>query len=140
MAGAGRLGAVLLITVALLQVAVLVARKVGWATVGAQEAVAVAAVWAVLLSVPWALQERRHVAVDLLASRTSRAVGLWLALLVALALLWFATPYALAAFAAGEGSYESGGIGWRWLAKAALPVFAALLAVQSAASLARRAC
>lgn len=137
-AAAGLFAAWSLVAIALAQVAILLARKAGVATVAAQEAVMVLAVPAVLLAIPWALQRERHVAVDLFAGPRARTVGALLALLLGLALLWFAAPYAWSSFAAGEGSYEAGGIGWRWLAKAALPVFALLLAAQALVSFLRR--
>lgn len=137
-AGFGRLGAGLLVAMALAQVGVLAARKAGLATVAAQEIVVAVGTFAVLLAVPWALQRRRHVAVDILASRTSQRLGLWLALALGAGLFALAAPYAWSAFEAGERSFEAGGMGGRWVVKAALPLFALLLAAQALASLARR--
>ena len=134
----GRLGAALLLLTAIAQVAVLLARKLGFATVAAQEAVVTAGVFAVLLAIPWALRYERHVAVDIFASRSSRRVGCGLAVLLGVGFVVLAMPYAWSAFLADEGSYEAGGIGWRWVGKAALPLFAALLAAQALASLVRR--
>ena len=131
-AGAGRLAAAALLAVALGQTAILVARKAGFATVAAQETVMALAVPAVLLAIPWALLEGRHVAVDLFAGRVAARIGLVLALVLGLALLWLAIPYAYASWAVGEGSADLMGRGYRWVAKAVLPLFAALLSLGAA--------
>ena len=136
-AGFGHLAAAALLVAALGQTAILVARKAGFATVAAQEIVMALAVPAVLFAIPWALLEARHVAVDIFAGRTAARVGLVLALVLGLTLLWLSFPYAYASWSVGEGSADLLGTGWRWVAKAVLPLFAALLALQAALSLLR---
>lgn len=140
----GRLAAWALLPLALLQVAILLARRFGLVAVAPGEIVGWLGVAVALLAVPWALQRRAHVAADVLAERlrpgARRAVervGLALALLFALALLWLSVPYAWSAYASGEGGGALSGLGLRWVPKAAVPVFAALLALQAAASLLR---
>ena len=135
---AGLLAASSLAAVALGQAGVLVARKAGLATVWAQEAVMALAVPAVLLAVPWALREGAHVAVDAFGTRPVAArLGTVLALVLGLAVLWLAAPYALAAWRAGEGSFELSGFGYRWAPKAVLPLFGLVLALAAAGRLAR---
>lgn len=141
----GQAAAYALLPLALLQVAILVARRFGHTAVAAGEIATWIAVPVGLLTIPWVLQLNAHVAADALAERFPPAVrrvvetlALLLALAFALALMWLSAPYAWGAFVTGEGSLAMSGLGFRWVPKAIVPLFALLLALQAVASLVRR--
>ena len=141
----GHLAAYALLPLALLQAAILVARRFGVTAVAPGEVVGWLAVAVALLAIPWVLAEGRHVAADALAERWSpRArrgvarLGLVLALLFALALLWLSAPYAWSAFRTAEGSLALSGLGYRWVPKAIVPIFALLLALAVPVAFLRR--
>ena len=132
---AGRVAAWLVVPLALLQGAILLARRVlGIAAPAAGEMVLTLAVPLVLLTIPLALLAGRHVAVEVVSERLRPAArrlvlrtGALAALAAALVLLWLAVPYAHVSWLAGETSPDPQGLGARWAVKAILPLFAALL-------------
>ena len=87
----------------------------------------------------------RHVRVDVLRERMSPRIRDWVDLYGGLVfqlpliilVLWSAVPFVAESFAAGEESSAAGGLRYRWLIKAALPVSFALLGVASVARLRR---
>jgi len=90
-----------------------------------------------LLGMAYAVHHRADVRVDFLYDRfgpraraaIDLASGL-LTLAVGLVVAWLAVPYALQAYAIGEGSPDPGGLPWRYLLKAFIPLGFAVLALQ----------
>ena len=97
----------------------------------------------VMLALPVALVDDRHVRVDVLrerqgprARRRVDAAALLLLLLPAFALtLWLVMPEVRYAWEIREGSRETGGLGGVWLVKTVLPVACALMLLQGLALL-----
>lgn len=144
-AGVGLAASWCIVGLAIVQVAIIVGRRLGLTSPAAGEGMMWLAVAVALLAIPHVLQRGAHVAVDALSARWSPRARTWsmrLALLClvlpfALLLLWLSAPYAWTAFATGEGSVEVAGLGQRWVPKAMVPLFAVLLALQAVASLLR---
>lgn len=95
-----------------------------------------------LLGIPYALQQDRHVRVDLFYEGFSRAnkrlvnlVGTLIFLLPwAIVLFYYGFLFAAEAWASGEGSPNPNGIPWFFPVKALIPLSAALLILQGIAS------
>lgn len=95
-----------------------------------------------LLGIPYALQQDRHVRVDLFYEGFSRAdkrlvnlVGTVIFLLPwAIVLLYYGVLFAAEAWTSGEGSPNPNGITWFFPVKALIPLSAALLVLQGIAS------
>ena len=87
----------------------------------------------------------RHVRVDVFRERMSPRLRDWIDLYggllfqlpLIILVLWSALPFVVESFAAGEESSAAGGLRYRWLIKAALPLSFALLGVASIARLRR---
>ena len=98
-----------------------------------------------LFCLGYAYVKGAHVRIDLVRERLgprTRAIieilGVALFLLPFCALvIAYGIDFALASFEQGEGSASGGGLGHRWIIKAALPVGVALLALSGIASLLR---
>ncbi len=94
-----------------------------------------------LLGIPYALQQDRHVRVDLFYEKFSRrdkrtvnlVGGLIFLLPWACVLLYYSSRYALDAWTGGEGSPNPNGIPWFFPIKAVVPLAAALLILQGIA-------
>jgi TRAP-type mannitol/chloroaromatic compound transport system permease small subunit len=92
-----------------------------------------------LLGGPYLLHLGGHVAVDIVSEKATgrlatvlKAIGLLLAAIFGLILLWFSVPLAFQSFTYGETSYSA----WNpviWPAKAFLPLAAGLLVLQALA-------
>ena len=86
-----------------------------------------------------------HVRVDVLRERLRPRLQIWLELYGILLLLlpfvalivWFGVPFAFEAFASGEVSQSPGGLSYRWLIKATLPLGFLLLLLSALARLLR---
>lgn len=99
-----------------------------------------------LLGLSYALRHDEHVRVDIFYERYRREVRLtvdlvagMLAILVALAIIDLSVPYVLDSFQRNEGSYEPGGMPYRFLLKAFIPAGFLLLLLQGVAIVASRA-
>ena len=94
-----------------------------------------------LLGGPYLLHKGGHVSVDLLSGKAHgglkkilAVIGLLLAMIFGVVLLWFALPLVLQSFEYGETSYSS----WNpvlWPSKAFLPLAAFLLVLQALAEI-----
>ena len=98
-----------------------------------------------LLSAAWALQEDKHVRVDLFYQHFSARNQAWVNLLGTVFFLW---PFSIiagyeslsmvaASFALAETSNDPGGLPARYLIKSAIPISFALLALQGLAMVAK---
>ena len=101
----------------------------------------------VMLGLPVALADDRHVRVDVLrerqgwrARRRTDRIGVLLFLIPAFALTaWLVLPEVRYAWSIREGSRETGGLGGVWIVKTVLPLACLLMLVQGVASLLRPA-
>jgi TRAP-type mannitol/chloroaromatic compound transport system permease small subunit len=115
----------------------------GRGSIAAQEAMQWLHALAFMLGAGWALRHGRHVRVDALSARFSartrariEALGHVLLLLpFAGFLLWISLDYVAASWQMREASREPGGLPGLFLLKAAIPLAAWLLAVESARQL-----
>lgn len=88
-----------------------------------------------LLGLSYAYQSDSHIRVDVLYERYSPRTRAWielygivlLALPFALLFLIFSVPFVIASFELAESSQSPGGLPYRWLIKAALPIGFGLL-------------
>lgn len=99
----------------------------------------------ILLGMCYALQRGDNVRVDVFyASCTARRkfvvdlVSLVLLLLVSLLFIKLTIPYVMQSYAIGERSADPGGIPYRWVVKAFIPLGFALVSLQTAAAIVRR--
>ncbi len=99
----------------------------------------------ILLGICYALQRGDNVRVDVFyagySARRKYIVDLVsLALLLAVSLLFIkiSVPYVMQSYVIGEGSADPGGIAYRWVIKAFIPLGYVLVALQCAAAVARR--
>lgn len=99
----------------------------------------------ILLGICYALQRGENVRVDVFyagySARRKYIVDLVsLALLLAVSLLFIkiSVPYVMQSYVIGEGSADPGGIAYRWVIKAFIPLGYVLVALQCAAAIARR--
>lgn len=99
----------------------------------------------ILLGICYALQRGDNVRVDVFyagySARRKYIVDLVsLALLLAVSLLFIkiSVPYVMQSYVIGEGSADPGGIAYRWVIKAFIPLGYVLVALQCAAAIARR--
>ncbi|ANG62198.1 C4-dicarboxylate ABC transporter [Marinobacterium aestuarii] len=82
-----------------------------------------------LLGVPFTLRADAHVRVDIIYDRLSLRKRAWIDLTGTLCLLlpfcllvgWYGVGFAHESFLLGESSGDPGGLGYRWLIKAAIP-------------------
>jgi len=101
---------------------------------------------AFLLAAAYTLQQGEHVRVDVLASRLPRRVQVWIdvfglvffLLPVAAVLLWLSWPFVMQALHSGETSGSAGGL-VRWPVYAMMPLGFALLLLQGASEIIKRA-
>ncbi len=88
-----------------------------------------------LLAIAYAYQSDSHIRIDLVSQRLSARMRAWIELYGTIILLvpfvimilWFSMPFVTQSFAVGEVSQSPGGLPFRWLIKAMLPVGMALL-------------
>ncbi|MEY2730511.1 MAG: TRAP transporter small permease subunit [Betaproteobacteria bacterium] len=99
----------------------------------------------ILLGICYALQRGDNVRVDVFyagySARRKYIVDLVsLALLLAVSLLFIkiSVPYVMQSYVISEGSADPGGIAYRWVIKAFIPLGYVLVALQCAAAIARR--
>ena len=99
----------------------------------------------ILLGICYALQRGDNVRVDVCyagySARRKYIVDLVsLALLLAVSLLFIkiSVPYVMQSYVISEGSADPGGIAYRWVIKAFIPLGYVLVALQCAAAIARR--
>jgi TRAP-type mannitol/chloroaromatic compound transport system permease small subunit len=92
----------------------------------------------VLLGMSYALRHGEHVRVDILfanfSPRTKRAIDVLSAVIgmaFSLIVVWLALPYINQSWSVGEGSANPGGIDYRYVVKAVIPLGFALLFAQS---------
>jgi TRAP-type mannitol/chloroaromatic compound transport system permease small subunit len=97
-----------------------------------------------LLCIAYAIKHDGHVRVDILYGRMGPRAQAWIdlasccvALALCLIIIWLAVPYVMQSYANGEGSPDPGGLPYRFILKATIPLGFALLAVQSLASVFR---
>lgn len=95
----------------------------------------------ILLGMSYAIQQEGHVRVDFIFIRFPHGVKAFieiithlLVLAMAVILVLLSIGYVEQSFAVGEGSPDPGGLPFRWLLKAFIPVGFALLAIQSLAA------
>ena len=139
---AGRLAAVLAITVVALVFGLVLARYgFGAGSVAAQEAVLWLHASIFLLGLSYALKHDAHVRVDVFSQRWSARTRAWVEFGAGLALLLpfcvfmvlISWDYVAASWASAEGSRDPGGLpGW-YLLKSLMPLSAGLLALQGLA-------
>ena len=88
-----------------------------------------------LLAIAYAYQSDSHIRIDLVSQRLSTRLRAWIELYGTLILLlpfvimilWFSVPFVTQSFAVGEVSQSPGGLPYRWLIKAMLPIGMVLL-------------
>jgi TRAP-type mannitol/chloroaromatic compound transport system permease small subunit len=100
-----------------------------------------------LFGMSYALRHGEHVRVDVLfASFSPRAklvvdfIAAALAMAFAILVIWLSIPYVVQSWSMGEGSANPGGIDYRYVIKAMIPVSFALLFLQSLAQAIHFAC
>lgn len=111
-----------------------------------QDSVSYAFAAVVVLSIPLALVNDRHVRVDVFRERFSAGVNRWidrtshlfLTVPVFVLLLWNAWPFVANSWSILEGSRETGGLPGRFLVKTCLVVFPLLFLIQIAAWFAKQ--
>ncbi len=96
----------------------------------------------ILFGIPYALLKGDHVRVDVLYAKFSErnqlrveVVSQVLCILIAAAIVWLSLNYVGQAYAIDEKSPDPGGLPYRWVLKALIPLGFALLALQSVATL-----
>jgi TRAP-type mannitol/chloroaromatic compound transport system permease small subunit len=99
-----------------------------------------------LLGMVWALKRGEHVRVDVLYAAYGPRLKAWcdtiaalLGLLVLGALAWFSLAYVGQSWRIGEGSANPGGIPYRYVLKAIIPIGCGLMALQYLAETLRAA-
>lgn len=99
----------------------------------------------ILLGICYALQRGDNVRVDVFYAGYSAPrkyivdlVSLALLLAVSLLFIKISVPYVMQSYVISEGSADPGGIAYRWVIKAFIPLGYVLVALQCAAAIARR--
>ncbi|KAJ56310.1 hypothetical protein ACMU_05020 [Actibacterium mucosum KCTC 23349] len=142
----GRIAAYCALVMMLAQVFSVVARYVfSYGIISVQETVVYGHALIFLLGSAFVLQENAHVRVDVfygaVKARTRRMIDIvglaFFALPVALLILWYAYPYVARSWSTLEGSRQAGGLPAVYLLKSAILIFAASIALQVIATLAR---
>lgn len=98
-----------------------------------------------LLAAGYTLLQGEHVKVDVIASRLSKRAQIWIDIFgfvffltpVAVAILWFGTPFVIQAMQTGEMSGNAGGL-VRWPVYLMIPLGFALLLLQGLSELIKR--
>jgi len=135
----GRCVAWLLLPLLLLAFGLVVARYAfGIGSIATQELVQWLHAAIFMLGSAWALQQGKHVRVDVFSARASERTRTWIELLGCLILLlpfcvfmvWISLDYVATSWGMREASREPGGLPALYLLKALIPVSAALLALQ----------
>ena len=95
----------------------------------------------ILFGTSYALRHGEHVRVDIVYGRFSKRtkvivdlVSALLCIAISALFIWFSLHYVEQAYVIGEGSQDPGGLPYRYLLKALIPVGFALLLLQSIAS------
>jgi len=99
----------------------------------------------VMLGIPYALKEDRHVRVDLIYARLTERSRIYIDVIghliclvpVCVCVVYFSASYVLSSWRVLEGSPEVGGIPGMFLLKSLIPIMAASLLVQGLAEAAR---
>jgi TRAP-type mannitol/chloroaromatic compound transport system permease small subunit len=93
-----------------------------------------------LIGMSYAMRHGDHVRVDILFQRFSRTLQVWIDLLaaivtvvIAIVIFKLSLGFVHQAYAIGEGSPDPGGLPYRFLLRAFIPLGFALLAIQAAA-------
>jgi TRAP-type mannitol/chloroaromatic compound transport system permease small subunit len=110
----------------------------GIGSIATQEAVLWLHATVFMLGSAWALQQGKHVRVDVFSARASQRTRAWIELLgcvlfllpFAAFLFWISLDYVAASFALRESSREPGGLPALYLLKGLIPASAALLFLQ----------
>ena len=96
----------------------------------------------ILFGIPYALLKGDHVRVDVLYAKFTEknqlrveVVSQVLCILIAAAIVWLSLHYVGQAYAIDEKSPDPGGLPYRWVLKALIPLGFTLLALQSVATL-----
>ncbi|HWA38647.1 MAG TPA: TRAP transporter small permease subunit [Burkholderiales bacterium] len=96
----------------------------------------------ILFGISYALLHGEHVRVDVLYDKFSERTKLWVELvsqgiciLVSLAIIWLSIKYVQQAYVINEGSPDPGGLPYRWILKALIPLGFAFLVLQCVASI-----
>jgi len=135
----GRFVAWLLIPLLLIAVGLVVARYAfGTGSVALGESVQWLHACIFMLGSAWALQQGKHVRVDVFSARASARTKAWIELLgcgllllpFCAFMLWISLDYVSASFALRESSREPGGLPALYLLKGLIPASAALLFLQ----------
>jgi TRAP-type mannitol/chloroaromatic compound transport system permease small subunit len=140
-AGIGRVSAWAILAMALIQLTVIVLRLFGVGSLWLHESLFYFHVALVLFAAAWTLRDDGHVRVDIFytsaSPRTQAAIDLAGSVLLLmpfmLAIIWFASPYALRSWKILEGSREAGGLPLVFLLKSAILLFAAQMLLQGLA-------
>ncbi|MAX31553.1 MAG: C4-dicarboxylate ABC transporter permease [Halomonadaceae bacterium] len=97
-----------------------------------------------LLGISYALKHRADVRVDVIYDRLPDGgkqlidlISGTLTVVIALAVVWLSWPYVMQSFHLGEGSPDPGGLSYRYLLKAFIPLGFVALALQGLADLLR---
>lgn len=129
--------AAILALVLLVAANVLLRYAFSWSLVGLQEVEWHLISPIALLGMAYAVYHRADVRVDFLYDRfspqTQAAIDVLsgvLTLAVGAIIAWLAVPYVMQAYDIGEGSPDPGGLPWRYLLKAFIPLGFSLLAIQ----------
>jgi TRAP-type mannitol/chloroaromatic compound transport system permease small subunit len=101
-----------------------------------------------LVGLSYAFQADAHIRIDVLSERLSQRTRAWLELYgillgllpFMLLILVYGVPFVLQSFALGEASQAPGGLSYRWVIKAALPLGFALLLLAAWSRLTRVWC
>jgi TRAP-type mannitol/chloroaromatic compound transport system permease small subunit len=142
----GRAVAWLVLFVVVVQFVVVLLRYVlGIGSIWLQESIVYAHALAFLLALAWVLKTDGHVRVDVFYRDASLRTRAWVNLLgtlflllpTAAVVLWLSLPYAARAWSILERSQETSGLPLVFLLKTAIPVAAAMLALQGCAEIVR---
>ena len=100
-----------------------------------------------LVGMSYALRHGEHVRVDVLFASFSRrgklvvdVIAAVLAMAFSVLVIWLSVPYVALSWSIGEGSANPGGIDYRYVIKAMIPISFALLFLQSLAQAIHFAC
>jgi TRAP-type mannitol/chloroaromatic compound transport system permease small subunit len=134
----GRAVAWAMLAMALVQVAIIVARPLGFSSLWLRESLLYFHVALVLFAAAWTLRNDGHVRVDIFYADARPRTQAWIDLIGALALLipfmlailWFCGPYVFRSWAVQEGSREAGGMQLVFLLKSAILLFALQMLLQ----------
>lgn len=94
-----------------------------------------------ILSMAYAIRHDGHVRVDIIYNRfppgmqhAIEVISFLLVAAVSLLIVWLSIPYVMQSYNIGEGSPDPGGLPYRWVLKACIPLGFALLVLQSIAA------